>query len=57
MYVYKMQCPPPTIGGGKLFRIKNTFLRNKHEIAFFFFLLKCTTFGRKENTIRYKISI
>ena len=27
-----------------------TFLRNKHEIAFF--EIKCTFFGRKENTIR-----
>ena len=41
----------------KLFRIKHitllegeTFLRNKHEIAFF--EIKCTFFGRKENTIR-----
>ena len=27
-----------------------TFLRNKHEIAIFD--IKCTFFGRKENTIR-----
>ena len=45
-----------TIGKCKLFRIKHitllegeTFLRNKHEIAFF--ERKCTFFGRKENTI------
>ena len=48
---------PSTIGKCKLFRIKHitllegeTFLRNKHEIAFF--EIKCTFFGRKENTIR-----
>ena len=48
---------PSTIGKWKLFRIKHiillqgeTFLRNKHEIAFF--EIKCTFFGRKENTIR-----
>ena len=48
---------PCTIGKCKLFRIKHitllegeTFLRNKHEIAFF--EIKCTFFGRKENTIR-----
>ena len=47
---------PSTIGKCKLFRIKHitllegeTFLRNKHEIAFF--EIKCTFFGRKENTI------
>ena len=48
---------PFTIGKCKLFRIKHitllegeTFLRNKHEIAFF--EIKCTLFfGRKENTI------
>ena len=47
---------PSTIGKCKLFRIKHatllegkTFLRNKHEIAFF--EKKCTFFGRKENTI------
>ena len=46
-----------TIGKCKLFRIKHinllegeTFLRNKHEISFF--EIKCTFFGRKENTIR-----
>ena len=45
-----------TIGKCKLFRIKyttllegETFLRNKHEIVFF--EIKCTFFGRKENTI------
>ena len=49
---------PSPIGKCKLFRIKHntllegeTFLRNKHEIAFF--EIKCTFFGRKENTIRY----
>ena len=48
---------PSTIGKCKLFRIKHitllegeTFLRKKHEIAFF--EIKCTYFGRKENTIR-----
>ena len=48
---------PSTIGKCKLFRIEHimrlegeTFLRNKHEIAFF--EIKCTFFGRKENTIR-----
>ena len=48
---------PYTIGKCKLFRIKRitllegeTFLRNKHKIAFF--KIKCTFFGRKENTIR-----
>ena len=48
---------PSTIGWCKLFRIKHftllegeTFLRNKHEIAFF--KIKCTFFGRKENIIR-----
>ena len=47
---------PSTIGMGKLFRIKHitlsegeTFLSNKHEIVFF--EIKCTFFGRKENTI------
>ena len=47
---------PSTIEKCKLFRIKHTtllegetFLRNKHEIAFF--KIKCTYFGRKENTI------
>ena len=47
---------PSTIGKCKLFRIKHitllegeTFLRNKHEIAFF--EIKCTFCGRKENTI------
>ena len=45
------------IGKCKLFRIKHitllegeTFLRNKHEIAFF--EIKCTFFAKKENTIR-----
>ena len=49
---------PSTIGKSKLFRIKHitllegkTLLRNKHEIAFF--EIKCTFFGRKENTISY----
>ena len=49
---------PSIIGKCKLFRIKHitllegeTFLRNKHEIAFF--EIKCTFFGRKENTIRH----
>ena len=47
-----------TIRKCKLFRIKHitildgeTFLRNKHEIAFF--EIKCTFFGRKEITINY----
>ena len=47
-----------TIGKCKLFRIKHitvlegeTFLRNKHDIAFF--EIKCTFFGRKENTISF----
>ena len=47
---------PSTIGKCKLFRIKHitilegeTFLRNKYEIAIF--EIKCTFFGRKENTI------
>ena len=47
---------PSTIDKCKLFRIKHiillegeTFLRNKHDIAFF--EIKCTFFGRKENTI------
>ena len=47
---------PSTIGKWKLFRTKHItilegdkFLRNKHEIAFF--EIKCTFFGRKENTI------
>ena len=51
---------PSTIGKCKLFRIKHitrlegeTFLRNKHEIAFF--EIKCTFFGRKENTISYSL--
>ena len=51
---------PSTIGKWKLFRIKHitllegeTFLRDKHEIAFF--EIKCTFFGRKENTIRLRI--
>ena len=47
---------PSTIGKCKLLGIKyttllegETFLRNKHEIAFFG--IKCTFFGRQENTI------
>ena len=47
---------PSTIGKCKLFRIKHTtllegetFLRNKHKIAFF--LIKCTFVGIKENSI------
>ena len=50
---------PSAIEMWKLFRIKHTtllegetFLRNKHKIAFF--EIKCTFFGRKENTIRIK---
>ena len=49
---------PSTIGKCKLLSIKyttllegETFLRNKHEIEFF--EIKCTFFGRKENTITY----
>ena len=52
---------PSTIGKCKLFRIKHitllegeTFLRNKHEIEFF--KIKCTFFGRKENTISFSLS-
>ena len=48
---------PSTIGKCKLFRIKHiillegeTFLRNKHEIAFF--EIKCTFSSGKENTNR-----
>ena len=48
---------PSTIGKCKLFSRKHitllegeTFLRNKHDIAFF--EVKCTFFGRKENTIK-----
>ena len=51
---------PSTIGKCVLFRIKHitllegeTFLRNKHEIAFF--EIKCTFFDRKENTISGKM--
>ena len=47
---------PSTIGKCKLFKIKHinllegeTFLRNKHKIAFF--EIKGTFFDRKENTI------
>ena len=47
---------PSTIGKCKLFSIKHitllegeAFLRNKHKITFF--LIKCTFYGRKENTI------
>ena len=47
---------PSTIGKWKLFRIKHTtflegetFLRNKLNITFF--KIKCSFFGRKENTI------
>ena len=49
---------PRTIGKCKLFRIKpitllegETFLRNKYKTEFF--EIKCTFFGRKENTISY----
>ena len=49
---------PSTIGKCELFRIKHTtllegktFLRNKHKIAFFF-KIKCTFIGRKENSFR-----
>ena len=49
---------PSTIGKCKLFRIKlttllegGTFLRTKHKIAFY--EIKCTFFGRKENTINF----
>ena len=49
---------PSTIEKCKLFRIKHitllegeTFVRNKLEVAFF--EIKCTFFGRKENTIRF----
>ena len=52
---------PSTIGKCKLFRIKHIallegekFLRNKHEIAFF--EIKCTFFGRNENTIKQALS-
>ena len=47
---------PSIIGKYKLFRIKyitllegETFLRNKHDIAFF--EIKCTFFGRKETPL------
>ena len=40
---------PSTIGKCKLFGIKQTFLRNKHENAFF--EIKCTFFGGKEYII------
>ena len=47
---------PSNIAKCKLFRIQHTtllegetFLRNKHQIAFF--EIKCTFFGTKENTI------
>ena len=50
---------PSTIGKSKLFRIEHntllegeTFLRNKHEIAFF--EIKCAFFGRKESTISFE---
>ena len=46
-----MQCPPPLESANYL--ETETFLRNKHEIAFF--EIKCTFFGRKENTIRGEI--
>ena len=49
-----MEC----LGMCKLFKIKHitllegaTFLRNKQKIAFF--LVKCTFFGSKENTISF----
>ena len=52
---------PSTIGKCKLFKIKHTtlsegetFLRNKHDIAFF--EIKCTFVDRKENTIRLSIA-
>ena len=54
---------PCTIGKCKLFKIKHTtllegeiFLRNKHKIAFFFWI-KCTFFGRKETIIRVFVRI
>ena len=47
---------PSTIGKGKIFSIKHTtllegklFSGGKYKIAFF--KIKCTFFGRKENTI------
>ena len=43
-----MQCPSPLKSANYL--EGETFLRNKHEIAFF--EIKCTFFGGKENTIR-----
>ena len=52
---------PSTIEKCKLFRIKHTtvlesetFLRNKHKTEFF--EIKCTFFGRKENTITYYLT-
>ena len=51
---------PSTIEKCKLFRTKRTtlsegetFLRNKHAVVFF--EIKCTFFGRKENTITFKV--
>ena len=51
---------PSTIKKCKLFRIKHTtilegetFLRNKHKTEFF--EIKCTFFGRKENTISLSV--
>ena len=53
---------PSTIGKYKLFRIKHTtvlegkaFLRNKHKTEFF--EIKCTFFGRKENTLVFSSTI
>ena len=53
---------PSTIGKCKLFRIKlitllegAIILRNKHDIAFF--EIKCTFFGRKENTIIVHVGV
>ena len=50
---------PSTIGNFELFTIKHTillegetFLRNKHKTAFF--EIKCTFFGRKENTVNHE---
>ena len=53
---------PSTNEKCKLFRIKHTtllegetFLNNKHQITFF--EIKCTFFGRKENTFRVNIKL
>ena len=53
---------PTTIGKCNLFKIKHTTLLegetslgNKHKIEFY--KIKCTIFGRKENTIRWNLVV